>query len=95
MKHLLLITALTALAACSEQSARATYTCPNGPDLVVTYSEDTARIVFPTGRVETLPRAEEGRELYAKPGLVWDATQFRTARLTDNESSLSCDQMAG
>ena len=95
MKHLLLITALAALAACSEKSARATYTCPNGPDLVVTYSEDTATIVFPTGRVETLPRVEEGRELYAKPGLVWDATQFRTARLTDDQSSLSCDQMAG
>jgi|GEM_PF-3273158 hypothetical protein len=95
MRGLIFLAALGALAACGEQQSLATFTCPNGPDLIVTYTDDSARVVFPDGRVETLPRVEEGSDIYAKPGLVWDADQFRSARLTDGQSSFACDQMAG
>lgn len=95
MRILVFVMMLGGLAACGGQEKLTTFTCPNGPDLVVTYSDDTARIAFPGGRVETLDRVEEDKDLYAKPGVVWDAEQFRSGRLTDGQSSYACDQMAG
>jgi hypothetical protein len=89
------ISALTLLAACGESRERAaTFTCPNGPDIAVLYSDEGARLLFAGGRVEELPPTEtEG--IYAKPGIVWNAAGFRTARLTDGPKSFQCDQMAG
>ena len=99
MRGLVLIIALGALSACgggSEKRDAATFACPNGPSLVVGYTETDARIVFPDGRVEVLPKVEgDDPNLWAKPGVVWDLTQFRTARLTDGQRSYNCDQMAG
>lgn len=95
MKKLLHIPALAVLVACGgQQSNLATFSCPNGPDLVVAFSDEGARITFPTGRIEQL-QPTETEELYAKPGVVFDNRQFRTARLTDGDKSYSCDQMAG
>ena len=89
-----LIGVLMLLAACTNtQEKRTTFTCPNGPDLVVVYEDDAATLVFPSERVERLPKSKEN--LYAKPGVVWQLTGFRLARLTDGQSSYSCDQMAG
>lgn len=95
MRAFLVLPAFALLAACGGQRDQfATFTCPNGPTLVVAYTENGARITFPDGRVEQL--ANTGTEnLYAKPGVVFDARVFRTARLTDGERSYSCDQMAG
>lgn len=91
-----MICALAALAACAGQTKRTTYTCPNGPDLVVTYTGDSAILTFPDDTVEVLPIADPARpDIYAKPGVVWDASRFRQARLTDGPSSFLCDQMAG
>ena len=99
MRGLVLILALGALAACgdvAERTERATFACPNGPSLIVEYSGDEARVIFPGGRVEVLPKVEgDDPSLWAKPGLVWNLTQFRTARLTDGQQSYNCDQMAG
>jgi len=95
MKPLILLPALALLVACNDgPSGSETYTCPNGPDLAVTYSDEGARILFPDGRVEVLPPTET-EETYAKPGIVWQAAGFRTARLTDGERSFACDQMGG
>ncbi|MEM7720052.1 MAG: hypothetical protein AAF222_12700 [Pseudomonadota bacterium] len=91
----LTLPALLVLAACgSGRNDIATYTCPNGPDLVVNFTDDGARLTFPTGRVELLPLTDT-EELYAKPGVVFDNRVFRTARLTDGQQSFNCDQMAG
>ncbi len=94
MRALFLIPALVTLAACGERETRETYTCPNGPALAVTYSEAGANITFASGRSELLPPTEK-TDVYAKPGMVWDAAAFRSARLTDGPSSYRCDQMAG
>jgi len=96
MKALCLIPALALLAACgsSSQNKLATFTCPNGPSLVVTYSGDTAQITFPDGRKEVLA-VTENENIFAKPGTVWQLVAFRTARLTDGQNSYHCDQMAG
>ena len=96
MRSLILLGALALLAACGgdQRSGAATFTCPNGPDLTVLYSDEGALLVFPDGRREVLSSTET-ENLYAKPGVVWDARVFRSARLTDGERSLSCDQMAG
>ncbi len=94
MKPLFLIPALALLAACGERETRETYTCPNGPDLAITYSEAGALITFGDGRSELLPPTDK-EEVYAKPGMVWASEGFRTARLTDGQSSYACDQMAG
>ena len=95
MNKLLLIPAFALLVACDSVRDRTeTYTCPIGPDLSVAFSDDGARIVFPTGRVELLPPTED-EDFYAKPGVVFDARPFRTARLTDGQQSFQCDQMAG
>lgn len=95
MRTLILLPALALLAACGgQQDALATYTCPNGPSLVVAYSDEGARITFPSGRVEQLASTDT-ENLYAKPGVVFDAREFRTARLTDGPQSFNCDQMAG
>ncbi|MEM9426689.1 MAG: hypothetical protein AAGA06_08295 [Pseudomonadota bacterium] len=95
MKKLFLIPVIATLAACgSQRNDVATFTCPNGPDLSVSFSGEGARITFPTGRVEQL-QPTDTEELYAKPGVVFDNRQFRTARLTDGDKSYSCDQMAG
>ena len=96
MRGAVILLTLGVLAGCGEREKLTTFTCPNGPDLIVTYSEDSASIVFPDGRVEVLQRVEgDNPDLYAKPGVVWDASQFRTARLTDGPQSYNCDQMAG
>ena len=95
MRKLLLLPAFALLVACGDrQDAVATYTCPNGPSLVVAYSDEGARITFPSGRVEQLDTTET-ENLYAKPGVVFDTRVFRTARLTDGDKSFNCDQMAG
>lgn len=95
MRLFFLLPALALLAACGGQRDKlATYSCPNGPNLVVVFSEAGARITFPSSRVEELPITETPG-LYAKPGVVFDTRAFRTARLTDGEQSFSCDQMAG
>lgn len=94
-RFIFLIPALTLLTACGEgRESAATFACPNGPDIAVLYSEAGARLLFPGGRVEELPPTEtEG--IYAKPGIVWNAAGFRSARLTDGQQSFQCDQMAG
>jgi len=94
MRTLVLLTALAALSACGMQEKRATYTCPNGPDLVVNYTEDQATLTFSSGRVEVLPVTEK-EDIYAKPGIVWNAAAFRSGRLDDEGKSYLCDQMAG
>ncbi len=94
MRALLLIPAIAMLTACGERQTRETYTCPNGPSLAVTYSEAGAILTFANGRTELLPPTDKP-DIYAKPGVVWDAAAFRTARLTDGQSSFLCDQMAG
>lgn len=94
MRGLFVIVALATLAACSERSTRETYTCPNGPSLAVTYSDAGANITFASGRTELLPPTDR-EDVYAKPGLVWNARAFRSARLDDGQSSYLCDQMAG
>lgn len=95
MRALAVLPALFLLVACGGgRNDLATYTCPNGPDLVVNFSDDGARITFPDGRVELLPPTEF-EELYAKPGVVFDNRVFRTARLTDGPQSFNCDQMEG
>ncbi|MEM6385784.1 MAG: hypothetical protein AAF718_06055 [Pseudomonadota bacterium] len=95
MRASILLPAIAMLAACGgQQNTTETYTCANGPFLSVAYSDEGALIVFPTGRREILEPTETP-ELYAKPGVVWDARPFRTARLTDGERSLQCDQMEG
>lgn len=73
---------------------RETYTCPNGPNLAVVYSGDGATLSFSSGRVEVLP-ATEKEDVYARPGIAWNASDFRRARLDDEGKSYLCDQMAG
>ncbi|MEM6610578.1 MAG: hypothetical protein AAF689_18620 [Pseudomonadota bacterium] len=95
MKLFIFPIALAALSACGESNDDlATYTCPNGPNIAVTYSEEGARLLLTGGRVEELPPTET-ENIYAKPGIVWNAAGFRTARLTDGDKSFQCDQMAG
>lgn len=94
MRTVLLLSALLAFAACGGQSKRATFTCPNGPTLAVVYTEDGATIAFPDGRVELLPPTDTP-DVYAKPGLAWNAATFRTARLDDGDKSYNCDQLGG
>lgn len=95
MRALFILPALTLMAACgTEQSDLATYTCPNGPSLAVTTTEDAARIVFPGGRIEDLA-ATPTTGVFSRPGVVFDTRGFRTARLTDGEQSFACNQMAG
>ena len=96
MRIVLALLPLAALAACGGVgSSSETYTCPNGPDLGVTYSDGQAQIAFPDGRVETLPLVDPERpDFYARPGMSWDAGEFRTARLDDGQRSLRCDQMS-
>lgn len=89
MKTFLLMGSLVLLAACS-RNERATFFCVNGPELGVTYTEDSATLVLNDGRQFTLPEVEEG--LYAQPGIVWQEVDFRTGRLTDGQSSFGCDQ---
>ncbi len=95
MRTLLILPALTLLAACGEsRDPVKTYTCPNGPSIAVTYSDEGARLILPGGRIELLPPTET-EDIYAKPGIVWNAAAFRTARLTDGQATFLCDQMAG
>lgn len=83
-----------ALAACAVNS-RATYTCANGPDLLVNYEGEDAILTFANGRTLTLSQTDTDRpNLYAAPGTVW-AVGVREARLTDGPKSYLCDQMAG
>ncbi|NNE88638.1 MAG: hypothetical protein HKN27_11225 [Silicimonas sp.] len=92
MRYVIASALIAGLAACSGGSKTATFSCPNGPEIAVTYADDTATVTFFGGRTETLPRFEPGKETYAKPGMVWSETGFRTGRLTDGTSSYSCDQ---
>jgi hypothetical protein len=95
MTRILAPLALLLLCACAgERSNFATYTCPNGPSLAVTTTDSSARIAFPSGRVEELA-ATETSGVYAKPGIVFDTRGFRDARLTDGDQSFACNQMAG
>lgn len=90
MRTALILLSLTALSACSGSEKRAMFTCPNGPDLIVTYTDDSATLLFDNDRSEVLTMT--GEEIYAKPGVVWQSTGFRSARLTDGPSSYACDQ---
>lgn len=92
MKHLALIPALALLAACGGQERQAVFTCPNGPDLAVTYTEDSATLNFSNGRVEVLPRTSVDSEVYAKPGMAWRETTFREGRLDNEGTSYRCDE---
>ena len=84
---------LTLLASCGDGGQKVeTFACPNGPDIAVLYEGDTAVIALPDGRRETLQRTEPGKEIYAKPGMVWQIESFRTGRLTDGQKSYGCDQ---
>lgn len=95
MRAVLAVLALAALAACASEPKAATFTCPNGPDLAVFYSDEGATIRFPDGRVELLPRPDPDRpKLYAKPGYRF-AVGSREARLDDGGVSYICDQMGG
>lgn len=95
MRPFLILPVLVSISACGAgESDLATFTCPNGPDIAVTYTDEAARLVLPGGRVETLP-ATESEDVYARPGVVWNVAGFRSARLTDGEKSYQCDQMAG
>lgn len=91
---LLVIPAFVALSACNEQESLETYTCPNGPDVAVAYSEEGALLRFVGGRTELLPPTDKP-DIYAKPGIVWNSSAFRSARLDDGQESYLCDQMAG
>ena len=84
-----------ALGACSEiLSPAEVYTCPNGPDLQVQYSDEGAEILFDDGTTQLLPPAgDEQPRVYAKPGFLWE-TGFRSARLTDDTSSYHCDLLS-
>ena len=86
------IALLMGLAACGGGSKTATFSCPNGPEIAVTYLEDTATITFANGRSEVLPQDASRETIYARPGMVWSETGFRTGRLTDGQRSYSCDQ---
>ena len=71
----------------------ATYSCANGPDLAVAYGEEAATVTLGTGKSQTLPKADDG--VYAKDGIVFQTTGFRTARYTTPSTSFHCDQMQG
>lgn len=92
MRPLVVLAGLTALAACSGGPKTATFSCPNGPEIAVTYADATATITFANGRSEVLPQDASSETLYAKPGMVWSETGFRTGRLTDGQRSYNCDQ---
>ena len=95
MKRLALLPLLGLIAGCGGMERNTTFTCPNGPDLAVTYADDTATIGFSDGRVETLTRTSEDPEVYSAPGMVWRMMDFATARLDDDRSSFRCDQLDG
>lgn len=95
MRMIAALAAFGALAACGDQSSGATFTCPRGPDLTVTYAAEGATLYFPDGRVELLPQPDpEKPNLYARPGFSF-VVGARTARLDDGSNSYLCDQMAG
>jgi hypothetical protein len=79
------------LAACSTTET-ATFSCPNGPEIAVTYADDAAYITFRDGRTEVLPSDPSRVAFYAKPGMSWSETSFRTGRLNTGGKSYSCDQ---
>ena len=88
--------ALTLLTNCGGVRSTDTFTCANGPDLVVTYSGDMARVAFPDGREEEVQRFDPKQpDFYANSGFTWDVSAFRTARFTDGLRSLQCDQLNG
>lgn len=89
MKTLALMGVLVLLAACSRNQTE-TFFCVGGPDLAVSYTDESATLLLNDGRQFTLPKVEEG--VYALPGTVWQEVDFRTARLTDGQRSFGCDQ---
>ena len=95
MRALAALAPIIALAGCSSTPQTATYTCPNGPEIGVLYSDEAVTISYGDGRREDLPVDPSRDGFYAKPGLVWSDTGFRSGRLTDNTSSYACDQTSG
>jgi len=94
MKYILGLLALTVLVSCSNFEKSATYLCLNGPDLIVTTSEDQVVLLFPGGRSETVPLVDPARPgFYAAPGISWSITGFRAARLNDDQKSFGCDEV--
>lgn len=83
---------LLTLTACGGGSKTATFSCPNGPEIAVAYSEDVATISFADGRTEVVPLDPTREGVYAKSGFSWSETAFRTGRLNDGTRSYSCDQ---
>jgi hypothetical protein len=84
---------LGVLAGCGAGTSTDTFLCVNGPDLAVQNTGDQVVIQFPNGRVETLRNSTEFPNLYTAPGISWNLTGFREARLNDGQTSLGCDQV--
>ncbi|MEO9825785.1 MAG: hypothetical protein ABJF50_15325 [Paracoccaceae bacterium] len=92
MRGLIAFSFLMGLVACSTGPETATFSCTRGPEIAIVYSDDTAILTFADGRTEVLPSDPNRPGFYAKSGLVWSETAFRTGRLTNATSSYSCDQ---
>ncbi len=94
MRLAIAIALLLGLAACggSGNQKFATFACPNGPDIAVSYADDSATLLINDGRRFTLPADPTRDGVYAIPGVAWQETSFRTGRLTDGPRSFTCDQ---
>ena len=97
MRGLFTLAAIVTLGACSDLvQTPDTYSCPNGPELVVSYSDAGAQIQYDNGRTVLIPPAgDDAPDVYAKPGFVWEVTGFRSARLSDDTNSYHCDKLSG
>ncbi len=90
MKPVLILLSLAGLTACGDTKTE-TFFCANGPEFAVTYGDDFVTLTMGDGRVMTLP-ATDDPDTYAKDGVVWQDTEFRTGRLTDGPKGYNCDQ---
>lgn len=93
MRALIAFLGLSVLASCGAGNSPDTFLCVNGPDLAVRNSGDEVVIQFANGRTETLRNTPELPNLYTAPGISWQLTGFRAARLNDGQSSIGCDQV--
>ena len=91
MRVIIAVTLLAGLAACNAPTT-ATFACINGPNIAITTADDTATLTFADGRTEVLPADPSREGVFAKPGVVWVSTAFRSGRLIDGSNSYGCDQ---
>lgn len=84
---------LGVLSGCGVGNSTDAFLCVNGPDLAVQNTGDKVVIQFANGRTETLLNSAEFPNLYTAPGISWNLTGFREARLDDGQSSFGCDQV--